>query len=705
MGKLLKILFSLAGILVLLLIVAIVVLPMVVDPNDYKDDITAAVKDKTGRTLEIDGDIALSVFPWLGMDIGPTRLGNAAGFEAPHMASMEAVEVRVKLLPLLKKALEVDTVRLAGLRLNLAKNAQGVTNWDDLVEAAGKEDEAKEEKADDGGTGLKDIGIGGIDITDAQLVWDDRAAGSRYEINDLSLTTGGIEPGEAFDLDLGFRLAASEPAIDGRFTLDGKVLVTEGVQGVNIDAARIGVDATGKGLPGGKLQVKLGSDVALDLAAGTLSLPNLKLDAYNLAMTGTVSGTNVNGEDAKFTGNLKVAGFSPRELIKALGQPVPETADSSVLNKADASLDWDASTKHFNAGKVLLHLDDTTINGSLGVRSFETQAVVFKLAVDRINADRYMPPPPPEGEQPAEKAKTGEAAELPMEALRKLNLDGTITITEMTAINMKYRDAKLQVRAKNGVVRLNPFGASMYQGSYNGDITLDVRNKKPRLSVNERISGVQAGPLLLDLTGKDRLQGKADVTAKFTATGITPDEIKQTVSGQAAFSFSEGAIKGVNVASLIRKAQATLKGQPAPAGDQPNQTDFALLKGTANVTNGLVNNDDLILQSPFLRITGKGQTHLAKETIDYTLTTKLVGSLEGQGGKSLEELKGVSIPVLVGGTYSKPTYKPDLSAALSDAAKAKVEEKVDEQKEKIQEKIEKKIGDKLGDDLLKGLFK
>ncbi|NNJ93727.1 MAG: AsmA family protein, partial [Halobacteria archaeon] len=244
---------------------------------------------------------------------------------------------------------------------------------------------------------------------------------------------------------------------------------------------------------------------------------------------------------------------------------------------------------------------------------------------------------------------------------------------------------------------------------YNGDITMDVRKSKPRLSVNERISGVQAGPLLLDLTGNDRLQGKADVTAKFTATGITPDEIKQTVSGRTTFSFSEGAVKGVNVASLIRKAQATLKGQPAPPDDQSNQTDFALLKGTANVTNGLVTNDDLNLQSPFLRITGKGQTHLAKETIDYTLTTKLVGSLEGQGGKSLEELKGVSIPVQVGGTYSKPTYRPDLSAALSDAAKAKVEEKVEEKKEeikeKIEEKIEKKIGDKLGDDLLKGIFK
>lgn len=703
MGKLLKIILSLAGLLLVLLIVAIVVLPMVIDPNDYKDEITAAVKDKTGRTLEIDGDISLSVFPWLGMDIGPTRLGNAAGFEEPHMASMEAVEVRVKLMPLLGKELEVDTVKLSGLRLNLGKDAKGVTNWDDLLAATEKDEVADEKDTEiDAGEGLKNLEIGGIEITDAQLVWDDRAAGSRYEINDLSLTTGEIEPGEAFDLDLGFRLASTEPAMDGKVTLTGAVRVAEGVQGVDIDDARIGIDASGAGLPGGRLQLNLGSDVTLDLAAGTLSMPDLTLKAYNLDMTGTVSGMGVNGEDPQFKGNFKVARFSPRDLIKALGQPVPETADSKVLNTADASIDWDATTKHFNAGKVLLHLDDTTVNGSLGVRSFDAPAVTFKLAVDSINADRYMPPPPPEGEEAAAKDEADAAAtELPVEALRKLNLDGTITVTEMTAINLKYRDAKLQVKAKNGVVRLHPFGAKMYDGSYAGDITLNVQKKQPRLSVNERITGVQAGPLLLDLTGNDRLQGRADVTAKFTGTGITPDELKKSVSGTAAFSFTDGAVKGVNIASLIRNAQAKLKGQEVPPDNQPNQTDFALMKGTANVTNGLVNNDDLLLQSPFLRISGKGQTHLAEETIDYTLTTKLVGSLEGQGGKSLEELKGVAIPVRIGGTYSKPTYTPDLGAALSEAAKAKVEEKVEKEKEKLKEKLEEKVGEKL----LKGLFK
>jgi AsmA protein len=164
----------------------------------------------------------------------------------------------------------------------------------------------------------------------------------------------------------------------------------------------------------------------------------------------------------------------------------------------------------------------------------------------------------------------------------------------------------------------------------------------------------------------------------------------------------------VNIAALIRTARARLKGQPVAVDSGPNQTDFAELSGTVNVSNGVARNDDLVLQSPLLRIAGTGQTNLVAETIDYTLTTKLVGSLEGQGGRGLEDLKGVSIPVKVGGTWSKPSYTPDVAAALSEAAKekvkAKVDEKVEEQKQKLQEKIGDEIGDQLGDKL-KGLFR
>lgn len=700
MAKALKLLFGLFGLVIGLVVVAMIALPLVFDPNDHKDRLVALVEEKTGRSLEIEGDIDLSVFPWLGADIGTTRLGNAPGFEAMHMATMQGVELRVRLLPLLRKEVEVDTLRLAGLELYLEKDSKGRTNYQDLLESTDAAAESKDDDADEPGDGLAELEVRGIDISGARLSWDDRQSKQRYELSDIALTTGEIETGEAFALDLSLRMQASEPAVDGRLTLDGDVLIEDALRGLSVQGADIRLDATGDGLPGGKLDLALSSDVALDLAQGTLTLPAIELSAWNLDIRGDINGTGLNEDTPAFKGAFTVQPFNPRALLKSLGQADIETADKRALETADATLTWNASNTHFAVSQLTMHLDETTANGTIRVDSFDKPSITFGLDVDRLNVDRYLPPPPEEGaasDQPA--ASSGD--ELPMEALRALNLKGKARVKDMTAINLKYTDAEVSVKAANGVVRLYPFGAQMYGGSYRGDVTLDARGKQPRLSVNEKVSGVQAGPLLNDLMSFDKLEGKADVTAKFSATGITPESISRTVNGNAVFSFADGAVKGVNIAALIRKAQAQLKGQPAPPDDLPNQTDFALLKGSVTASNGLVRNDDLTLQSPFLRISGKGQTHLAEETIDYLLTAKLVGSLEGQGGKSLEELKGVAIPVRVGGTYSKPTYTPDLGAALSEAAKAKVEEKI----EKKTEKIKEKIGDKLGEELLKGLFK
>ncbi len=697
MGKLLKIILSLAGLLVALIIVAAIVLPFIVDPNDFKGEITARVKENTGRTLEIEGDMKLSVFPWLGLDIGPTRFSNAEGFTDPWMASVDTVQLRVKLLPLLKKQLEVDTVKLSGMQLSLARDKNGRTNWDDLTAAAEQEAEP-EAKEPTEGLELESLEVGGIEISNARLVWDDRQADARYEIDKLSLSTGGIEAGEPFDLDLGFSIAATEPEIEGQFELSGAVLVADEMDALDVTGAKLNVDARGSGLPGGRLQVALATDVALDLEAQTLSLPALVLEALGLKVTGNIEGSGITGEQPAFSGKLAVAGFSPRDVFKELGIDAPETVDGSVLGKADARLVWDASTSHFAVSDLKLSLDDTHLTGKARVDTFDAPAIGFNLAVDSIDLDRYMPPKA-EGEAAAAQ---GEAAEPQLEGLRKLNMNGKLSVASMKASGLSYSNVRLEVKARDGVVRLHPASAQLYSGSYSGDITLDVSKQTPRVSVNEKVSDVQAGPLLKDLIGDDKLLGTANLTAKFTGSGLTPDELKRTVSGNATFSFTDGAVKGVNIAALIRKAQAALKGQPAPADDLPNQTDFAVMSGTATVTNGLVRNDDLSLQSPLLRISGKGQTHLAEETIDYLLTTKIVGSLEGQGGKQLGELKGLAIPVQVSGTYSKPSYRPDLASVVSEAAKAKVQEKVEEE---VQEKIQEKVGEELGKELLKGLFK
>ncbi len=133
MKTFLKIAVIVIGLLLVLIVVAAVVVPRVVDPNAHKDQIIALVERQTGRRLSIPGNIGISVFPWLGADVGAVELGNAAGFESPVFAKLEHVQVRVKILPLLSKRVEADVVTIRGLTLNLEKAKDGRTNWDDLT--------------------------------------------------------------------------------------------------------------------------------------------------------------------------------------------------------------------------------------------------------------------------------------------------------------------------------------------------------------------------------------------------------------------------------------------------------------------------------------------------------------------------------------------------------------------------------------------
>jgi AsmA protein len=716
MGKLLKFVLWLVGALVLLVVIAAVVLPMVIDPNDYKDEIAAAVEEQTGRILSIEGDIGLSVFPWLGLDIGPTQLSNATGFAEASMARMQAVQVRVKLLPLLRKQLEVDKVLLAGLQLNLAKDKQGRSNWDDLggapkdePAAVAKEKPAAKPADKDEGSLIDTLTIGGVEISDAQINWYDGTTDTRYVVNELSLTTGAIVPGEAFELDMRMLLSASQPPVDTRVALRGEILLAADFGALSISGARLQIDASGDSLPGGELNATLSTDISLGIEEQTLLLPNLKLETLGMAITGSVTGNAISSEAPRFNGSFAIEPFSPRDLLQALGEAVPETADANVLTRADANLAWDATLQAFSVTTLTAHVDESTLGGTLKVNNFEAPAITFDFDLDQIDLDRYLPPPA-EGDAAADSAKADKAAkqgkgkaateELPLEPLRQLDLNGDIRIGQLKAFNLRTTDVKIKISADDGVLKVSPLTANLYEGAVDLDLRLDARMDTPKISVKETLTGVQAGPLLKDLTGSDTLLGKATVKADLVGTGADADAIKKTLNGSASFSFKEGAINGVNIAAIIREAQAVLQGQPAPKQEGPNRTDFALLKGSATIKNGVVKNDDLKMKSPLLRISGAGKASLPAETIDYTLTTKFVGSLEGQGGKGDKKLSGVAIPVHVGGTFNSPTYTPDLGALASEAAKKEVDKRI----KKEQKKLEKKLGKDVPDDLLKGLF-
>ena len=662
MGKLIRWVGLGAVAVLALIIVAVIVLPMIVDPNDFKPEIARAVESGTGRTLTMEGDLELSVFPWLGVAIGESSLSNAKGFSAQPFAQVEAVQIRVKLLPLLSSKLVMDTVVLKGLRVSLETDKSGKTNWQDLAgEPAQKAPAAGQESSSEStaAPALAGLAIGGVRIADAQIIWDDRKAGSRYQVNDFNLETGAIGSGESVPVSLSMQVS-------------------------------------GSGLPEKGLAPKLDFDIAVDVDAQTLKLSDLVLQVADLTLEGDLSGKRIMS-DASFDGKLKVREFVPRDLMTSLGLPIPETSDPTVLGRADAALSLAATTDSLQLTGLRIRLDDSTIDGNLSVSGFARPAIRFDTRLDTMDVDRYLPPQQEAAPATPTAAAAAGAGMIPVETLRGLNLAGKLAVGELKAAQLRSRDIKMELNAKNGVVRVYPATASLYEGTYKGDVKLDVRKAKPIISLNESLSGVQMGPLLKDMIDQDRLQGMTDLSAKLTATGQTPDEFKRTLNGNLSFAFTDGAVKGVNLIRLIRKAQALLKGKPMPADNTPEQTDFSEMRGTATVTNGVIRNNDLLLKSPLLRVDGKGKVSLPEETINYLVTAKLVGSLEGQGGKDLEDLKGIAIPVKVSGTFAAPKYQVKLDSVVKDAAKKEVKKKV---KKKLEKQLEKQFGDSL-----KGLFR
>lgn len=326
MGRLLKIILSIFAVIIVLIIIAVVAIPMFVDPNDFKPEIQAAVKDKLGRDLIIDGDLDLSIFPWVGISTGKLTLSNAQGFSDKPFAEIIESDVKVKLIPLLSKKFEVSRIILKGLNLNLAKNKQGISNWDDLSQTDSKQQpKAKDNPKKEETNPLAALAIGGIAIEQAHIIWDDQQQGKYLEINDFNFNTDELVFNKPVTIELSANIINKVPEITESINISTRITANEKLDNFDIKDINLKSITKGKDIPGGKLTANLQSDVAVNLTQQTV----------------TISGLNLNLDDLteeKLTVNLisNIAVNLSEQTITTSGFNM--TADKLMQNKLTANL-------------------------------------------------------------------------------------------------------------------------------------------------------------------------------------------------------------------------------------------------------------------------------------------------------------------------------------------------------------------------------
>ena len=584
MNKPLK--YSLIGILGLPLLVAAaaVVFVLTFDANRYKPEIERLVKEKTGRTLKLQGPLGAAIWPGLGAKVAGITFSER-GSEQQFVA-LDNAHASVALLPLLRGQVIVDRIRISGLKANIVKHKDGRFNFSDLLEA--KTDAGKAPgKAEKGGAGGPvAFNVAGIDIDKSAIAYHDQASGQELSLGDVRISTGRIGERAEGRLRIQLHAKARNPDID--------------------------------------VKLDLGGDYKLDLPHA------LALDKLALKLTGK---------------------------------------------------------------------EETNIKGRLAMAKLSPPSYAFDLDIDKLNLDAWFPPEKPAaspsaGEKSAQPAKPAADTPVDLSALKDLHANGKLQIGALQVRGLKLASVKTEVKAAGGKLEA-PHSANLYEGTLSGTLGLQAEG---RVALKDTLTGIAIGPLLRDAAQQDKLEGKGNLALDVYAAGRSVNAMKRALAGTAKVDLRDGAIKGIDIAAILRKARSALGQQQAQAATS-ERSDFSEMTASFNIKNGVAHNEDLDVKAPLFRIGGRGDIDIGNSSLDYVTRASVVATAKGQGGAGADQLSGVSVPVRLSGPFDNMKYDVDYGAVATDLAKSKAGER-------LRERLDERTGGQGGStaDKLRGLF-
>ncbi|HEH9438521.1 TPA: AsmA family protein [Aeromonas sobria] len=720
-----KIIYIVLGVVVAA-VVAIAALVSLIDPNQFKPLLAEQVRNNTGRELVMTGEIDWRFWPSLGLSLEQVALRNPDGFAEPDLVRFEHGEASVALLPLLSHRLEIGKVTLSGAHLFIQTKADGSSNLSGLIkDAAASTATATSEPAAEPAAASENqpwqISLQGVALSQASALVQDDRRGTSLRLARLDLDIGQLITGQWVPVILAAKGSADQLAFDVKGQT--QIKLAQDMMASELKDLDLGGSLSAPALRLDNFSIK-GDRLALgEWSNLTLALKGAKGEGTQSALAGSLEGTLKGRLDKE----LKLAELSDVLLTAALeGDVLPRPQMKLKLaGFARAELDKQLIT----LSKLVMSADEALLSGDGAVQLGATPAITFDLHGEKLDLDSWLAKPTPATTaQPKEakpaasapnaaasgnKAATGNSAALSavepdLSALKGLDLDGRLQLGSLRLKGLDLGAVDLQVLLAKGLLTLKQFNATVAGGQVTANGVLDARQQPASYKVHKQVAGVNIRPLLQTLAHSDLLEGKGDLDVQVQGRGLSALALRNQMQGNVTLKLSDGALHGINLPEMIREARATLTGKGGEQVKEARKTDFSVLTASFQIADGIARSKDIQLFAPALRVKGEGQTALVPESLDFLFLTSIVESSKGQGGKDLDELQEITIPVRIGGHWQAPSYQLDVKALLSN--NKLLEEKARKEAERGLKKL---LGDKadndavkgVADQLLKGLFK
>jgi len=726
MKKLAKILGLVVLAVVVLGVGLLFFLTRMFDPNDYKEQIQQAARDKANVELTLGGDIGWSLFPWLGIELKQVGL---APVEHPEklLAEVGSMGLGVEVLPLLRKQLRMSDVILDDIRLNLEVDENGVANWSTIgpqgeAQATGEaaEQTRAEAEAEAQEHGRLDVAVESVRITNARVEYVDRRTAQQLVLEDVNLSTGALLENQPFDVSFLGLLITGQPAMRVRIDLNTVASFDMDKELYRLDGFDLKLDASGDPFNGRAVGMRLQGDSVIDLQQQLAELKQLRLSLADLRATGELSASQLDS-DLQLTGNINMAEFDARALMHALGQNLPAMAQANALSKVALSASLDGDNNSLMLRNLKLLVDGTELSGSMGLADIERQALRFELKGTSLNIDNYLPPP--EDKPATAAASTGGSTSqtapepwsnepvLPMETLAGLNVIGSLDLQQVQLTGQTISPFKLAAEAVDGNVRLRQFEGGVFGGQFAATAAIGAARVPATLSLNGKLSGMDSLALQRAYEMPEQFRGRLNLDMDLKTQGNSLRHWINGLNGNVRFDVAEGALLGVNLEQKLCQAIALANREALSTPHGAENTPFNKLSGSFQIVNGNVNNRDLVAALPGIAAKGNGDINLPEQRLDYRVGLLLEGDKSDMPDPACQVNKryvGIEWPIRCEG-YLHNAAK---SCGVDTQGVTRIAGQLlrNEAERKIEDKVGEKLEEKLGDqapavrDAIRGLF-
>ncbi len=307
-------------------------------------------------------------------------------------------------------------------------------------------------------------------------------------------------------------------------------------------------------------------------------------------------------------------------------------------------------------------LDDMEATGSATISTAGKTTIRAALSVNTLDFAKLTGG----GADSGKSSSATSPGAIDLSVLRQLDADIRLDATRIGYGDIKAGPATASLTVRDGIARLAAPEAGFYGGKATVNVIANGAGNTPAINLETRLENVAALPFFADAAGFTRIEGTLNGGVAVKGSGANTDDLARSLGGTAQVVFSDGALRGIDVAKLVNNLQSLIKGGYEENAE--DRTEFTELSVSFAIENGVAQTEDLKLLGPLVRMDGSGSLDLAARSIDMRLNPRVVGSLDGQGGEF--DAAGLGMPVVVRGPLAKPRIYPDITNILANPEQA-----------------------------------